>query len=172
MNERSQCGNCGACGDTSRRRFLAGLTGAVVLPGPLGRWLSGLGIDAVAEVTAASSTPDTARYPIPAKDGVSIDKAQEVILVRYQGKVMAFLLACPHENTALRWKQGDVRFQCPKHDSKYLPDGIYVAGSGRATRNMDRFAITLDGSSVVVHLNKWFQSDTHAADWTAAVLPV
>ena len=75
-------------------------------------------------------------FPLPAADGVTIDKKTSVILVRFQGKVMAFNLACPHENTALRWKPAVGRFECTKHDSKYSPDGTYIGG--RATRNMDR----------------------------------
>jgi hypothetical protein len=35
-------------------------------------------------------------YPIPASDGATIDKDNDVILARYQGKVYAFGLACPH----------------------------------------------------------------------------
>jgi Rieske Fe-S protein len=62
----------------------------------------------------------------------------------------------------------DHRFQCTKHDSKYQPDGTYT--SGRATRNLDRFAIRRDGPSVVVDLDKTFHSDTDAAGWTAAAV--
>ena len=35
----------------------------------------------------------------------------------------AFNLACPHENTALKWLPKDGRFQCPKHESQYQPCG-------------------------------------------------
>src|SRR6476646_6721266 len=57
-------------------------------------------------------------YPIPAADGVSIDRANQVIVVRLSGHVFAFALSCPHENAALKWVDKDKRFQCTKHDSK------------------------------------------------------
>jgi len=44
-----------------------------------------------------------------------------------------------------------------KHDSKYQPDRSHTAG--RATRNLDRFAVRRDGEFVVADLNRLFQSD-------------
>jgi hypothetical protein len=41
-------------------------------------------------------------YPIPAADGATIDKDNQVILVRFHGVAYAFALSCPHQNTALR----------------------------------------------------------------------
>jgi Rieske Fe-S protein len=114
--------------------------------------------------------PSTKSYPLPAGDGVNIDKNSGVILVRYQGKVIAFNLACPHENTALRWKQGNGKFECPKHNSRYTPDGKFI--DGRATRNMDRLAISRDGAGVVVDLSKMIKSDEKPAEWAAAMLAV
>jgi nitrite reductase/ring-hydroxylating ferredoxin subunit len=57
------------------------------------------------------------KYPFPAADSVTIDRKQQVIIVRAQGHVYAFNLSCPHENTALKWLPKDNRFQCPKHQS-------------------------------------------------------
>ena len=107
-------------------------------------------------------------YPLPAADGVTIDRDAQVILVRHQNRVYAFSLACPHENTALRWREQDVRFQCPRHQSKYQPDGTFI--SGRATRNMDRFAVRRAGDTIVVDVNQWFRSDQQAPQWAAAVV--
>ena len=87
-----------------------------------------------------------------------------------QQRVYAFNLACPHENTALRWRQRDVRFQCPRHESQYQPDGTFI--QGRATRNMDRFAVTPAGDSLVVDLSRLFRSDGQPQDWSAAAVPV
>src|SRR5580765_1686733 len=91
-----------------------------------------------------------ARYPIPAGDGVTIDKTAQVIIVRYQGHAYAFNLACPHQNQMLRWLPKEGRFQCPKHESKYQPSGVFI--NGRATRNMDRLGIRIDGASLVVNV--------------------
>ncbi len=109
-------------------------------------------------------------YPIPPADGVSIDKTNEVILVRHAGAVYAFALSCPHQNTALRWNADEGRFQCPKHKSRYQPDGTFI--SGRATRNMDRLPIRREGGTVIVDAERIFESDKDQAGWTAAVVTV
>jgi nitrite reductase/ring-hydroxylating ferredoxin subunit len=112
----------------------------------------------------------TVKYPIPAVDGVQIDKDNQVILVRWQNAAYAFNLSCPHQNTALRWDDADHRFQCPKHHSKYRPDGVFI--EGRATRGMDRLAIQRQGPELVVDLDKMFKEDEDGAAWTAAVIPL
>lgn len=111
---------------------------------------------------------DSVKYPIPAADGAQIDKENQVILVRWQNMAYAFNLSCPHQNTALRWDEADHRFQCPKHHSKYQPDGIFI--SGRATRGMDRLAIQKDGEQLAVNLDLMFKQDEDAAAWTAAAV--
>jgi nitrite reductase/ring-hydroxylating ferredoxin subunit len=111
-------------------------------------------------------TGDDVAYPIPTADGAIIDRDNEVILVRWKDELYAFALSCPHQNTALKWLANDGRFQCPKHKSKYQPDGTFI--SGRATRNMDRFAIRKDGKNVVVSLGKIFASDKQQAQWSEA----
>jgi len=137
--------------------------------------LTALGLSSEAlslPVTFVEGTADATeqRYPIPAADGVSIDRRAQVIVVRYANKMYAMALACPHENAAVKWLPKDNRFQCTKHDSKYRPDGLYIAG--RATRNLDRFAIRRDDQSVVVDLNRLIQSDKDPAGWSAATLAV
>jgi Rieske Fe-S protein len=109
-------------------------------------------------------------YPLPTADGVLIDKPNEVILARHQGSVYAFALSCPHQNTALRWLAEEGRFQCPKHKSRYQPDGTFI--SGRATRNMDRLPIRRDGAMVVVDVDHVFESDKDQAAWSAAATKV
>lgn len=156
-----------ACG-ASRRRFLTQISGAVLAAMVGGDAAAAKAVYAVGEMTGVPAGPDKKSYPMPATDGVSIDKTTQVILVRLQGKVIAFNLACPHENTALRWKQAVGRFECTKHDSKYSPDGTFIGG--RATRNMDRLAIVRDGANVVVDLTNLVKSDTQPKEWAAAVV--
>jgi len=122
-------------------------------------------------VTAGAATADESAvitYPVPSGDGVTIDHDQQVIVVRFQQRAWAFNLACPHENTALRWKERKGHFQCPRHESEYQPDGTFI--SGRATRNMDRFAITRDGTTLRVDLDLLYRSDESPAEWSAAVV--
>lgn len=157
--------DCGGCVLGSRREFLGRVSGALAAVAVTEGWAAAMGTGIV-ETSAEQAGQTTLSYPVPAGDGVSIDKKEQIILVRYQQKLYAFPLACPHENTALRWRQGDLRFQCPRHDSKYKPDGTFMAG--RATRNMDRYAVSRNGAAVVVDLTKLYQSDTQAAQWAAA----
>jgi Rieske Fe-S protein len=156
------------CG-TGRRDFLRDAAGLVAGA------LAGLGVSPeearglpVGWAEPVGADQQTATYPIPAADGVTLDRANQVILVRYQNKVYAFSLACPHENTALRWLAKEGRFQCPRHESKYQPDGVFI--SGRATRNMDRLPIRRDGANVVIDLVNMFRSDKDRAGWDAAVV--
>jgi nitrite reductase/ring-hydroxylating ferredoxin subunit len=164
-----RCATCDrkTASGTSRREFLK-CTGTVFS-------LAALGLDAanaaalpVSMGTAGAAAGSERRYPVPAGDGVTIDRKNQVIIVRYQGQAYAFNLACPHENTALKWLPKDGRFQCPKHESQYQPTGIFT--SGRATRNMDRLGIRLEDNMLVVDLNKFFQSDKNSAAWTAAIV--
>ena len=84
------------------------------------------------------------------------------------GGVFAFALSCPHQNAAVKWVPQHNQFECTKHDSHYLADGLHVAG--RATRNLDRLPISKEGNSVRVDTAHAFQSDKDAAGWNAATL--
>jgi Rieske Fe-S protein len=121
-------------------------------------------------ISAGAKAGATHTYAIPATDGVNIDKQNEVILVRWKGAIYAFNLACPHQNTALKWDAGAKDFQCPKHHSRYEPDGTFI--DGRATRAMDRFAITTSPAGLIVDLDALYRQDHDAAKWTAAVVHV
>lgn len=107
-------------------------------------------------------------YPVPAEDGATIDHDAEIILVRYQGRVYAFNLSCPHQHTALKWNPEDTQFQCPKHHSRYTPSGVFV--SGRATRGMDRFGLRRDGGNILVDVDKYHRQDQNQAEWEAAFI--
>ena len=119
----------------------------------------------IAFVSGAGSRADKT-YPIPEKDGVAIDKDESVIVARVADKLYAFSLACPHQSTALRWDAGHNRFQCPKHKSRYKPDGVFI--DGRATRGLDRFAVKRDGDKLSVNLDALYREDENAAQWATA----
>ncbi len=170
MREPERHAWCAACaGADDRRDFLkraaalvagalAGMAGAASPPAALAVTLGG---------PLGSSGADLT-YPIPAADGATVDRDNAVIIVRFQGKVIAFNLSCPHENAAVRWKPAVSRFECSRHDSRYDTAGVYQ--SGRATRNMDRFAVKRSGDTIVVDVSRLIQSDTQKAQWeTAAV---
>lgn len=159
---------CDAC-RSSRRAFL-GQAAIVAIAAAIGLEM-GAGQASAFPVTFASGTPQGANersYPIPAADGATIDRDAEVIIARFHQQVFAFNLACPHEHTALRWHAGNQRFECPRHGSKYEPNGTFI--SGRATRNMDRLPIHRAGDSIVVDLSRIIRSDDQQAEWAADVV--
>ncbi|MGH7617590.1 MAG: ubiquinol-cytochrome c reductase iron-sulfur subunit [Gemmatimonadaceae bacterium] len=168
-DEACDAGNCSV--PASRRQFLRdsflSVAGALIATGMARSAAFAMPLQ-FTEPTRASRT--MLSYAIPSSDGAQVDKTNEVILVRWQQAVYAFSLSCPHQNTALKWDEGDRDFQCPKHHSRFQPDGEYIADSGRATRNMDRFAITRDAAGLHVDLDKLYQQDTDELLWTAAVV--
>ena len=157
-----------AASEASRREFLqtAGCVAGVMA-------LLGLGENAlaapVALVSGVAAGADRV-YPVPAADGVSVDRAAQVILVRSAGHVYAFALSCPHQNAAVKWVEKNGRFECTKHDSKYQADGVHT--SGRATRNMDRFPVHREADGIHVDTSRVFQSDKDSAGWNAAAVAV
>lgn len=165
MSTRDCAGDC----IVARRTFLKDLsvfTAALLASGLAPRAASG----APSAIRALGRVAGDVRYPIPAKDGVRFDDVNEVILVRDAGHVYAFALSCPHQNTALKADPSGVGFRCTKHESRYKPSGEFI--SGRATRNMDRLAIRRDGSSVVVNVDQYYESDSEPAQWAGAVVTV
>lgn len=171
--QRDSADSCTACSmeaSSGRREFLfdALRAGAAALA------MIGLASDSASAmplrwISSEAALGQMRSYPMPAADGVQIDKDNEVILARAGKAVYAFALSCPHQNTALKWDAGAGRFQCPKHKSRYRPDGTFI--EGRATRSMDRYAVKLAGSSIVVDLDTVYQEDTDKAAWTAAYVP-
>lgn len=157
--------DCGGCTLLGRREFLRDAAVAAAALAALGAKAAAMPVNFM---HARAVTDEQATYPLPTTDGVYIDKKQEVIVARVGSQVFAFELACPHQNTALRWNDKERQFQCPKHHSKYTPDGSFI--SGRATRAMDRFAVTKQGNNLVVDLDKVFEQDKDAMGWQNAVL--
>jgi nitrite reductase/ring-hydroxylating ferredoxin subunit len=163
---KNACAGCAL--NDSRREFLrdaaAALAGiAAVLGLPASAPAFPLRLAAASRVRGAEVS-----YPVPQVDGVTMDKEREVILVRWDGAVYAFRLSCPHQKTALKWKEKDGRFQCPKHKSKYQPDGKFI--EGRATRGMDRYAVRRKKGEIVVDLSKVYLEDKDQAGWRAAAV--
>ncbi|MCZ8203606.1 Rieske (2Fe-2S) protein [Gemmatimonas sp.] len=157
-NSASACDGC-----TARRAFLRqSLTTGAAMAG----WALFGPVSTVQALAVRPGGRGPVKYPLPAADGVSIDGTNEVILCRAGGEVFAFALSCPHQNTALKVLPKGAGFQCPRHKSKYQPNGTFV--SGRATRNMDRLQITRDGNTLTVDPDLAFESDTDPARWAAA----
>jgi Rieske Fe-S protein len=160
---------CRACSVSGRRDFLLdALRASALALAAIGMAPSAANAMPLRWISALSSNAQEKSYPIPGADGVQIDKDNEVILSRVGKQVFAFALACPHQNTALRWEAEDNRFQCPKHKSRYRADGTFI--EGRATRSMDRYAVKLANNQIVVDIDKVFQDDMDKPAWQQAVV--
>lgn len=156
---------CTGCTLSSRRGFLRESLGAatgllLALGAPAS--VAALTVERIAGVRRGA----TVTYDVPSADGAQIDRPNQVILVRWQNAAYAFALSCPHQNQALRWIEKDARFQCPKHKSRYTPDGTFL--SGRATRGMDRYEVRLEGGRLTVDLGTLHEQTREAAAWEAA----
>ena len=169
----SDAAPCGGCALVGRRDFLRDATlmatSALVALGAAPERAAAAPIEFI---SALGGGREDKAYPIPAADGTQIDKAESAIVTRWQEKVYVFSLACPHQNTALRWYDKQPQFECPKHHSRFTPDGIYIKGSGRATRGLDRMAVRKDGNTVVANLDKLYQQDEAEAAWAAAFITI
>ena len=172
------CGGCSlhdafnAPGAMERRQFFRAASLALASLGVIGldaRAASAMPVRALTALASGAGLRNDKRYPLPADDGVSIDKDNSVIIARAHGKIYAFSLGCPHQNTALRWDADDHQFVCPKHKSHYRDDGTFI--EGRATRDMDRLPIRREGAELVVDVDTVYQQDDNAKEWSAAFVP-
>jgi nitrite reductase/ring-hydroxylating ferredoxin subunit len=163
--------DCTGCTLHDRRTFvMRALTALAAVSALLPGTLSAGELPAAAWLAGRRGSDGTARYPLPAADGATIDAENEVILVRSGGRVYAFALSCPHQRAMLKVKGGDTAFLCPKHKSEYRIDGAYIRG--RATRSMDRHGIRREGAEVVVDLDLKIESDDDPSGWSAAFVTI
>lgn len=170
MSNTKSCGECPLV-DVGRRTFLrnAALATAATMVA-LGFAPGEAFAEAVRTVTPGGVTGANLTYKIPVADGVAIDAANEVILVRWQGQGYAFSLACPHRGARLEWHADEQRVFCPKHKARFRPDGVH--DSGRQSRNLDRYEIRRDGAALIVAHDRVYQVDTNPTAWAAAVVPL
>ncbi|MCC7194291.1 MAG: Rieske (2Fe-2S) protein [Gemmatimonadaceae bacterium] len=164
------CGECPAAA-AGRRAFLRDVAfaaaGALVLTGgSAARALAA----SVAPVQPAGASGTQRTYPIPARDAIQVDASNDLILARWQGKVYAFSLRCPHRGARLEWRENEGRVFCPKHKARFAPDGTH--DSGRESRDLDRYEIARQGASVTVDLGAVLHADQDADAWRAAVITV
>jgi nitrite reductase/ring-hydroxylating ferredoxin subunit len=138
---------------------LGALAGEVALPELAG---------AIGSTTPTRRGRAELRYMLPAGDGVQVDEGNDVILVRWQGRAYAFSAKCPHRGARLEWRAVESRVYCPKHKARFRADGAH--DSGRASRDLDRYDVRRDGSSLVIRLDVLRRADTDPAGWAAAVV--
>jgi len=139
---------------------LAGVAGAGLLADP-----------AFAQVTPTQSRGAVFTYPLPAKEGASIDAERGVVIARVKNTVYALSVTCPHRAvTTLEWVPESREFHCPKHNAHFQPDGELI--DGRPDRAMDRYAVRRAGQSITVDTSEVFQQDTAHDAWSRAAVNV
>ena len=126
--------------------------------------------EAVVETKALGMRGAQRTYTLPASDTIQIDADNDVIIARWQNRIYAFSLRCPHRGTRLEWLAGEHRVFCPKHKARFHPDGSH--DSGRQSRNLDRYDISRQGSSLLVNLDVLRREDSDPEAWRAAVIVV
>lgn len=124
--------------------------------------------ESVIETNASSTSGAQRTYVLPATDSIAIDTDNDVILARWQNRVYAFSLRCPHRGSRLEWLAAERRVFCPKHKARFRPDGAH--DSGRASRDLDRYALNRQGSSIVVNLDTLHRADQAPEAWRSAVI--
>ncbi len=167
-NREDACRGCPVA--SSRRVFLrdmglavAAAVGAVALNRPALAFASG-----IQEISPIGSSQTVRTYPIPASDGVFIDADSELILARWENRVYAFSLKCPHKGARLEWRASEQRVFCPKHKARFLASGAHL--SGRGSRDLDRYEIRKAQTAITIDLGRLYRQDTGRAAWEAAVV--
>jgi nitrite reductase/ring-hydroxylating ferredoxin subunit len=168
-NDNSRCGEC-ALATASRRAFLRDLglmvVGALAV-GSTAKPALALA-DSVTTIDAARRRANQRMYALPTSDSIAIDADSEVIIARWQNRVYAFSLRCPHRGTRLEWLGDERRIFCPKHKARFRTDGSHE--SGRQSRDLDRYDLRREGGMLVVDLDALRRADREPQAWGAAVL--
>ena len=165
------------CGEwpigSSRRAFLRDIglaVGAVLAAGAIGPTLAlAESVSEIAPSRSGAGGGRTRTYAVPAGNSISVDAGNDVILARWDNRVYAFSLRCPHRGTRLEWLDDERRVYCPKHKARFRPDGSHE--SGRRTRDLDRYSISRQGqSSIAVDLSALHRANEEPEAWESAVV--
>lgn len=167
--DEERCGECPIA--TSRRRFVRD-TGLAVLAAMTAAGLSPVTALAniVMEVRPIRSRGALRTYRVPSTDSVLVDGDNDVIIVRSGDRIYAFSQRCPHKGARLEWREDESRIFCPKHKARFSAGGAHV--SGRGSRDLDRYALRLEGREIVVDTDSVLRADRDAAAWRAGVVLV
>ena len=160
----------GSCFFSVDRRAFLRATALGVLGALAGEAVLPTLASAIGTATPTSVGKLELRYALPPADGVSVDEGNEVILVRWQQRAYAFSTKCPHRGARLEWRAEEGRVFCPKHKARFRPDGAH--DSGRQSRDLDRYDIRREGTSLVIRLDTLRRVDTDPTGWAAATVMI
>ena len=164
--------NCTGCPTiVDRRRFLRQAATSVVAT----LLATGLGpaaalADSVSEIVPRRTAGARLAYAVPKFDSVLVDSDNEVIVARWQNRIYAFSLKCPHRGERLEWRESESKFFCPKHKARFARDGSHV--SGRKTSALDRYPIRREGNEILVSRDFVITEDENPAMWSSASLRI
>lgn len=166
--QQESCGDCPIV--NSRRGFLRDIAlAAVAALGAIALNKPTLALaETIEEIEPLRSSLFERSYAMPRADSVSVDAANDVILARWENRVYAFSLKCPHKGARLEWRAPEQRVFCPKHKARFLADGSHVSGRGK--RDLDRYDVRIGGNGIVVNLGRLYRQDTDPAGWKSAVV--
>ena len=174
MHKHSNASDCGECpvARASRRAFLRDVAAAVVGALAIGAASApSLALaESLVETKGISRRGNQKTYMLPRSDSIAIDTSDEVVIARWQNRVYAFSLRCPHRGTKLEWRAAEGRIFCPKHKARFQPNGSH--DSGRQSRDLDRYALRLQGDALVVELDRLYRSDRDPEAWRTAVIVI
>jgi len=165
----NECHDCPAA-TASRRAFIrdVGIMVATLVAAGAAASPAAALARTVAEVRPSGANGASRTYALPSADSIAVDVANDVILARWEGRVYAFSLKCPHRGTRLEWHNDEQRIFCPKHKARFTPNGAH--DSGRGSRDLDRYSVSRQGNSVIVDLGSPLRADTDGVAWRAAVI--
>jgi nitrite reductase/ring-hydroxylating ferredoxin subunit len=151
-----------------RRAFLRDIGLAVVGTLALSATPAAVLAESVAELAPAGVVGASRTYEIPKTDSVAVDEPNGVILARWENRVYAFSMKCPHRGSRLEWRAEEQRVFCPKHKARFHADGAHA--SGRSSRDLDRYEITRQHGLVIVNLDTLWRADRDASAWRSAMV--
>lgn len=73
-----------------------------------------------------------------------------IMIVREDGRYLAFSLKCTHMGCTVGWNEGERSFDCPCHGSRFAADGNVLQGP--AKRPLMALGVQADGTTVRVRL--------------------
>jgi nitrite reductase/ring-hydroxylating ferredoxin subunit len=68
------------------------------------------------------------------------------------------------------WHEDEDRIFCPKHKARFMKNGDHA--SGRSSRNLDRYAVRMQGREVIVDTDRIYREDQSPQERSSAVLSV
>jgi nitrite reductase/ring-hydroxylating ferredoxin subunit len=172
MRHDTAAESCGECPlQSNRRAFLRSAALSVVATLVATGFSPGAALaELVTETKGKRLSAALRSYSLPPADAVLVDESNDVIITRFGRKVYAFSQRCPHKGARLVWHEDEDRIFCPKHKARFMKNGDHA--SGRSSRNLDRYAVRMQGREIVVDTDRIYREDQSPQEWESAFVGV